>query len=56
MNVMEPRAVMFQKYASGHRMSFFGPISQRLIDIAHQHADESHMYLQFQTLEQPAVV
>jgi quinol monooxygenase YgiN len=55
MHIMEPRALMFEKYASGHRMSFFGPISQRLVDIAHQHADESHMYSQFQTLEQPAV-
>ena len=56
MHIMEPRAVMFEKYASGHRMSFFGPISQRLIDTAHQHADESHMYARFQSLEQSAPV
>ena len=56
MHIMEPRAVMFEKYASGHRMSFFGPVSQRLIDVAHQHADESHMYSLFQGLTQPAAV
>ena len=56
MHIMEPRAVMFEKYANGHRMSFFGPISQRLIDIAHQHADESHMYTLFQGFDQPAAV
>jgi quinol monooxygenase YgiN len=56
MHIMEPRAVMFEKYASGHRMSFFGPISQRLVDIAHQYADESHFYLQLQGLEESASV
>jgi quinol monooxygenase YgiN len=56
MHIMEPRAVMFEKYASGHRMSFFGPISPRLLDIAHQHADESHAYSFFQGLTQPAAV
>jgi quinol monooxygenase YgiN len=56
MNIMEPRALMFEKYASGHRMSFFGPISPSLVDIAHQHADESHMYSFFQGLAQPAAV
>jgi quinol monooxygenase YgiN len=53
-HIMEPRALMFEKYASGHRMSFFGPISPRLVDIAHQHADESRMYSFFQGLTQPA--
>ena len=56
MHIMEPRALLFEKYATGHRMSFFGPISQRLIDIAHQHADESHMYAFLQGLTQPAAV
>lgn len=56
MHIMEPRAAMFEKYATGHRMSFFGSISQRLIDIAHQHADESHVYSFFQGLELPAAV
>jgi len=56
MHIMEPRALMFEKYASGHRMSFFGPISQQLLDIAHEHADEAHMYALFQGLDQPAVV
>ena len=56
MHIMEPRAVMFEKYASGHRMSFFGPVSQRLIDIAHKYADEAHMYLLYQGLDQPARV
>ena len=56
MHIMEPRALMFEKYASGHRMSFFGPISPRLVDIAHQHADESHMYTFFQGMTQPAAV
>ena len=56
MHIMEPRAVMFERYASGHRMSFFGPISQRLVDLAHQHADESHQYSFLQGLDQPAVV
>src|SRR5262245_7822168 len=55
MHIMEPRALMFEKYASGHRMSFFGPISPRLADIAHQHADESHTYSFFQGLPQPAL-
>jgi quinol monooxygenase YgiN len=53
-HIMEPRAVMFEKYATGHWMSFFGPISQQLIHIAHRYADEAHMYLLFQGLEQPA--
>jgi quinol monooxygenase YgiN len=56
MHIMEPRARMFEQYASGHRMSFFGPVSARLVDLAHQHADESHMYSLFQGLTQPAVV
>jgi quinol monooxygenase YgiN len=54
MHIMEARALLFERYASGHRMSFFGPVSHRLIDIAHQHADESHMYTFFQGLEQLA--
>jgi quinol monooxygenase YgiN len=56
MHIMEPRAVLFEKYASGHRMSFFGPVSQQLIDIAHKFADEAHMFLHFQGLDQPARV
>ena len=56
MHIMEPRARMFEKYASGHRMSFFGPISPRLVDLAHQHADETHLYSLFQGLTQPAAV
>jgi quinol monooxygenase YgiN len=56
MHIMEPRALMFEKYASGHRMSFFAPISSRLVDIAHQHADEAHMYSFLQGLTQPAAV
>jgi quinol monooxygenase YgiN len=51
MHIMEPRATLFQKHASGHRMSFFGPVSQRLVDLAHQHADESHTYAFFQGLD-----
>jgi hypothetical protein len=35
-------------------MSFFGPISKQLMQIAHRYADEAHMYLLFQGLEQPA--
>ena len=56
MHIMEPRALLFEKYASGHRMSFFGPVSPRLLDIAHQHADEAHAYSFFQGLTQPAAV
>jgi quinol monooxygenase YgiN len=56
MHIMEPRAVMFEKYASGHRMSFFGSVSPQLIDIAHKYAEEAHMYLLFQGLEQHAGV
>jgi quinol monooxygenase YgiN len=54
MHIMEPRAVMFEKYSTGHRMSFFGPISQQLVQIAHKYADEAHMYSLLQGLEQPA--
>jgi quinol monooxygenase YgiN len=56
MHIMEPRATLFEKYATGHCMSFFGPISPRLVEIAHQHADESHRYSIFQGLNPPAPV
>jgi quinol monooxygenase YgiN len=56
MHIMEPRAVLFEKYASGHRMSFFGPVSTGLLEIAHQHADEAHAYSFMQGLTQPAAV
>jgi quinol monooxygenase YgiN len=56
MHIMEPRALMFEKYASGHRMSFFGSISPRLAELARTHADESHEYSFFQGLTQPAAV
>lgn len=56
MHIMEPRAVMFQKFASGHRMSFFGEISPKLLTLAREHADESHVYLFFQGLDRRAGV
>jgi quinol monooxygenase YgiN len=56
MHILEPRAVMFEKYASGHRMSFFGEISPKLLALAHEHADESHVYSFFQGLDRRTAV
>ena len=37
-NVMEARAVLFEKYAYDHRMTAFGAVSQELRDLGEKHA------------------
>ena len=37
-NVMAARAVLFEKYAYGHRMTAFGAVSQELRDLGEKHA------------------
>jgi quinol monooxygenase YgiN len=50
-HVMEPRAVLFEKYAYDHQMSFFGKVSPKLIELTKKHAGGAHVYSFFRGLE-----
>jgi quinol monooxygenase YgiN len=50
-HVMEARAVLFEKYAYDHQMSFFGDASPELIVLAKKHAGEAHVYSFFRGIE-----
>jgi quinol monooxygenase YgiN len=55
-NVMEARAVLFEKYAYDHRMTAFGEVSEELMQLARKHAGGLAVYSFFQGLEAvPAV-
>lgn len=56
MHVMEARALIFEKYAFGHRMTAFGEISQQLRDLATKHAGGITVYSFLQGLEASAAV
>ena len=56
MNVFDVRARLFKDYAYDHRMSFYGDVSQQLMDIAHEHAEEAHAFAFVQGLQSPVTV
>lgn len=43
-HVKEARAVLFEKYAFDHQMSFFGDISEKLIALTKHHAEGAHVF------------
>jgi len=51
MHVMDARAVLFEKYAFGHRMTAFGEVSQQLKDLGTKHAGGLAVYSFVQGLE-----
>ena len=55
-NVMDARALLFEKYAYDHRMSVYGEISQVLRDLANKHAGGVNVYSCLQGLETAAAV
>ena len=56
MHIMEARAVLFARYASDHRMTAFGEISQQLRELANTHAGGLTVYSFVQGLEAVAAV
>lgn len=56
MHVVDARNVMFEKYAYDHRMSFYGDVSQRLVDLAKTHAGGAGVFAFFHGLDSPAPV
>ena len=55
-HVMDARAVLFEKYASDHRMTAFGEVSQELRDLAAKHAGGIAVYSFLQGLEPATAV
>ena len=55
-HVMDARAILFEKYAYGHRMTVFGEISQELRELFNKHAGGVTMYSFLQGLETAAAV
>jgi len=55
-HVMEARAFLFEKYATDHRMSSYGAISQQLRDLVKKHAGGISEFSLFRSLEVPASV
>jgi len=43
-HVMDARATLFEKFAYGHRMTAFGPVSQELMELADRHAGGMAVY------------
>ncbi|HEY5946433.1 MAG TPA: hypothetical protein VIV40_13110 [Kofleriaceae bacterium] len=43
-HVKDARAVLFEKYAFDHQMSFFGDISEKLVALTKHHAEAAHVY------------
>src|SRR5512139_3957673 len=43
-HVKDARAVLFEKYAFDHQMSFFGDISEKLLGLTKHHAEGAHVY------------
>jgi quinol monooxygenase YgiN len=55
-NVMEARAILFERYAYDHRMTAFGEVSEELRELANKHAGGIAVYSFLQGLEaSPAV-
>jgi hypothetical protein len=55
-NIMEARAILFRDYASSHRMSAYGELSQQLRDLANKHAGGIREFTFLEGLERaPAV-
>ena len=55
-NVVEARAVLFEKYAYDHRMTVFGEISEELRELFNRHAGGIAVYSFLQGLEAAAAV
>lgn len=55
-NVMEARAILFEKYAYDHRMTAFGEVSQELRELGSKHAGGIAVYSFLQGLETAAAV
>jgi quinol monooxygenase YgiN len=55
-HVMEARAVLFEKYAYGHRMTAFGEVSQELRELANKHAGGIAVYSFMRGLESTTAV
>lgn len=51
LHIMEARAVLFEKYACDHQMSFFGDVSPQLIALAKRHAEGAHVFSFFRGLD-----
>jgi len=43
-HVKDARAVLFEKHALDHQMSFFGDVSDKLIALAKHHAEGAHAF------------
>jgi len=54
-HIVEAREQLFREYASDHRMSVYGPISQHLADLFAQHAGGVAAFSFLQGLDVPAV-
>jgi quinol monooxygenase YgiN len=50
-HVMDARAVLFEKYAYGHRMTAFGEVTDELRELAKKHAGGITVYSFLQGLE-----
>lgn len=53
MHVVAARDVLFQKYAYDHRMSFFGDVSPRILELTKMHGGSPSHYSFFQGLGAP---
>jgi quinol monooxygenase YgiN len=56
LHVMEARAVLFRDHAFEHRMTAFGEVSEKLRDLATEHAGGMTVYAFLQGLEAAASV
>jgi quinol monooxygenase YgiN len=55
-HIMEARAVLFRDFASDHRMTAFGEVSQQFRDLGTKHAGGVTVYAFLQGLETAAAV
>ena len=55
-HVMDARAILFGKYAYGHRMTVFGEVSQELRELSDKHAGGVAVYSFLQGLQIAAAV
>jgi quinol monooxygenase YgiN len=55
-NVLEARAVLFERYAYDHRMTAFGEVSEELRELANKHAGGVAIYSFLQGLQHSAAM
>jgi quinol monooxygenase YgiN len=55
-HIMDARAILFDKYAYGHRMTVFSEISQELRELGNKHAGGIAVYSFLQGLQTAAAV